>query len=84
MTPGDTLTIKYQIDGVERHYHLQGTLAGKQLLAFMDGKTPISRIVKKVKKSVPGAKTSEINKELSAIFELFNSMDWLYLRRASL
>ncbi|OUR90586.1 hypothetical protein A9Q81_19065 [Gammaproteobacteria bacterium 42_54_T18] len=82
MMPPKPITVTYKVKRYEEKINIKGTAITKQLFFYMDGKTPLNRIFKRIKKLIPGTKTSEIKQELSDVFEVFSSRGWLYLRHS--
>ena len=58
---------------------LPGSLIAKALLLNMDGKTPLKRVFKRVKKAVPGVKPAQIKRELEKIYQELHPKGYLYL-----
>jgi 2-polyprenyl-3-methyl-5-hydroxy-6-metoxy-1,4-benzoquinol methylase len=58
---------------------LHGSLIAKALILNMDGKTPLKRIFKRVKKAVPGVKLAQIKNELALIYQELHPKGYLYL-----
>jgi len=79
--PGETLSITLTIHGKDEVFQLKGNKINKACFKYMDGKTPISSIIRKVKTRT-GATEPAIRKELKLIYELLNPMHWVYLQRA--
>ena len=60
-------------------FAINGSAIAKVILASMDGNTPISRIIKRVKKQVPGSKAADIKAELQRLYDALHPRAYLYL-----
>jgi 2-polyprenyl-3-methyl-5-hydroxy-6-metoxy-1,4-benzoquinol methylase len=75
MLVGKTMTMKDAGQTVTLH----GSLIAKALILNMDGKTPLKRVFKRVKKAVPGVKPAQIKRELEHIYQELHPKGYLYL-----
>ncbi len=77
LTPGRTLSFS----GRGGNITITGTPVNRVLLKHMDGRTPLSRLYKRVQKSVAGVSQAEVREELRALYHALNSRGYLYLLR---
>lgn len=78
--PGETLSITFTINHEKTVFQLSGNKVNKACFRYMDGKTPISSIVRKVKMKC-GDNEQKIRSELRSIFEKLYPMGCIYLQR---
>lgn len=60
---------------------IQATEINRILFRHMDGRTPLSRIYKRVQKSVAGVSEPQVRAELKKLYEALNPRGYLYLLR---
>ncbi|OQW39354.1 MAG: hypothetical protein A4S08_07370 [Proteobacteria bacterium SG_bin4] len=78
--PGETLSITFTINHEKTVFQLSGNKVNKACFRYMDGKTPISSIIRKVKMKC-GDSEQKIRSELRSIFETLFPMGCIYLQR---
>ncbi len=78
--PGELLNLNYSINDQKLVFQLKGTNINKTCFMYMDGKTPIDSIIRKVKIKL-GVSEQQIKAELKSIFDLLHPMSWIYLQR---
>lgn len=78
--PGETLSITFTINNEKTVFQLSGNKVNKACFRYMDGKTPISSIIRKVKMKC-GDSEQKIRSELRSIFETLFPMGCIYLQR---
>ena len=78
--PEETLSITFTINNEKTVFQLMGNKINKACFRYMDGKTPISSIIRKVKMKC-GASEQKIRLELRSIFEDLYPMGCIYLQR---
>lgn len=78
--PGEQLCLNYTINNQKLIFRLMGNKVNKACFMYLDGKTPISSIIRKVKiKS--GVSEQTVRMELQSIFDFLYPMSWVYLQR---
>jgi 2-polyprenyl-3-methyl-5-hydroxy-6-metoxy-1,4-benzoquinol methylase len=77
---GETLRITLTVGGEQEVFQLKGNKINKACFRYMDGKTSISSIIRKVKVKT-GATEQAVREELNRIFELLHPLSWVYLTR---
>ena len=77
LTPGRTLSFS----GRGGNITITGTPVNRILLKHMDGRTPLSRIYKRVQKSVAGVSQVEVREELRVLYHALNTRGYAYLLR---
>ena len=77
LTPGRTLSFS----GRGGDITITGTPVNRILLAHMDGRTPLSRIYKRVQKNLPGVSQAQVRAELRALYHAMHPRGYLYLLR---
>lgn len=78
--PGETLSITFTINNEKTVFQLSGNKVNKACFRYMDGKTPISSIIRKVKMKC-GDSEQKIRSELRSIFEVLFPMSCIFLQR---
>jgi SAM-dependent methyltransferase len=78
--PEEMLSITFTINNEKTVFQLMGNKVNKACFRYMDGKTPISSIIRKVKMKC-GASEQKIRLELRSIFEDLYPMGCIYLQR---
>lgn len=78
--PGETLSITFTINHEKTVFQLSGNKVNKACFRYMDGKTPISSIIRKVKMKC-GDSEQKIRSELRSIFEVLFPMGCIFLQR---
>lgn len=78
--PGETLSITFTINNETTVFQLSGNKVNKACFRYMDGKTPISSIIRKVKMKC-GDSEQKIRSELRSIFETLFPMGCIFLQR---
>ncbi|MFZ1852291.1 MAG: class I SAM-dependent methyltransferase [Nitrosomonas sp.] len=78
--PGETLSITFTINHEKTVFQLSGNKVNKACFRYMDGKTPISSIIHKVKMKC-GDSEQKIRSELRSIFEILFPMGCIFLQR---
>jgi hypothetical protein len=73
----DGRTINYE--SPTHTFKIQCNPINKIVFANMDGKTSLKRLIKKIKKSVGGIKTTEIKKEILNTYNNLNPIGFLFL-----
>jgi len=77
----EILSINYSIGNSEEVFQLKGNAINKACFKYMDGKTPIKNIIRKVKLKVKDTNEQKIKSELKKIFELMHPVNWIYLQK---
>ena len=80
ITPGEQLCLNYTINNQKLIFQLMGNKINKACFKYMDGKTPIRRIIQKVTKKL-GVSEQKVKLELKSIFNFLYPMSWVYLQR---
>ena len=78
--PGEQLCLNYTINNQKLIFQLMGNKINKACFKYMDGKTPIRRIIQKVTKKL-GVSEQKVKLELKSIFNFLYPMSWVYLQR---
>jgi ubiquinone/menaquinone biosynthesis C-methylase UbiE len=78
--PGEQLCLNYTINNQKLIFQLMGNKVNKACFKYLDGKTPISSIIRKVKIKL-GVSEQNVRMELKSIFDFLYPMSWVYLQR---
>lgn len=78
--PGEQLCLNYTINKQKLIFQLMGNKVNKACFMYLDGKTPISSIIRKVKIKL-GVSEQNVRMELKSIFDFLYPMSWVYLQR---
>ena len=78
--PGEQLCLNYTINNQKLIFQLMGNKVNKACFKYLDGKTPISSIIRKVKIKI-GVSEQNVRMELKSIFDFLYPMSWVYLQR---
>ena len=78
--PGELLNLNYSTSDQKLVFQLMGNKINKACFRYMDGKTSIGSIVRKVKIKL-GVSEQKVKEELKSIFDLLYPMSWVYLQQ---
>ena len=78
--PGEQLCLNYTINNQKLIFRLLGNKVNKACFMYLDGKTPISSIIRKIKIKL-GVSEQAVRLELQSIFDFLYPMSWVYLGR---